>query len=142
MDPIQAMAHPVRRYLVDLLAQCEAPSGELAEMAQHHFGVGWPTVSHHLGVLRRCGFVRVRWAEPHRIYRLDDAALGRLERAVADLAAKWPERTGDGYWGRLASDEAPVPGPRRRTLPQEDDDAAIRRILLDAGYDPDTGKTR
>lgn len=134
------MAHPVRRYLVDLLAQCEAPSGELAEMVQHHFGVGWPTVSHHLRVLQNAEFVRVRWSEPNRLYRLDDRALSRLESAVADLRAKWDNRSGDGYWLPFAFEEAEAPSKRPRRASPEDDERAIHAILRAEGFDRDTGE--
>lgn len=112
MDPFQVMAHPVRRYLVELLAECEAPAGEMAEMVQHHFGVGWPTVSHHLRILHQGGFARVRDDWPHRLYRLDDRAITRLEARVADLRAKWNRRDGESYFVRVELEEARWPSDR------------------------------
>ncbi|BDZ51182.1 hypothetical protein GCM10025867_34230 [Frondihabitans sucicola] len=112
MDPFEAMAQPVRRYLVELLAVYEAPTGEIAEMVQHHLGVGWPTVTKHLRVLHYAGFVRVRQEWSTRYYRLDDAAIKRLEDRVADLRRAFDDRRGDGYHVPALQEEARWPGPR------------------------------
>jgi DNA-binding transcriptional ArsR family regulator len=113
MNPFQVMAHPVRRYLVELLAQYEAPVGEIADMIDCSHGIGWPAVSRHLKILHRAGFVRVRRSWPHRLYRLDDEAIVRLESSVAELRRLWDDRRGDGYFFPFEPDEAPWPPSRR-----------------------------
>jgi len=112
MDPFQVMAHPARRYLVELLAQCEAPAGELADMLDSAFGIGWPAVSRHLKILHRAGFVRVRRDWSNRHYRLDDEAICTLERRVAILRTLWEERRGDAYFWPV--EPADDPWPRTR----------------------------
>ncbi|GAA4665104.1 ArsR/SmtB family transcription factor [Frondihabitans cladoniiphilus] len=138
-DPFHAMGHPVRRYVVDYLAQSEATAGELAEMIQHHFGIGWPAVSKHLRILREAGFVRARSEWSSRIYRLDDEAIDKLECRVLDLRQKWIQRNGAGYFTPFEPEEAPWPAPRTRRRPTDADDA-IDRMMRENGYDPETGK--
>jgi DNA-binding transcriptional ArsR family regulator len=112
MDPFEAMAHPVRRYLVELFAVYEAPVGELADMVCSGYGIGWPAVTRHLKILHRAGFVRVRDAWPNRYYRLDDTAISRLEDRVAELRRLWDDRRGSGYFSRAEREEARWPKPR------------------------------
>ncbi len=50
------------------------------------FDITFGAVSHHLGVLRRAGYVTVIKSGNHRLYRADTAALGEL-RVV--LEAMW-----------------------------------------------------
>ncbi len=49
----RALADPTRRQILELLAKHDATAGEIAE----HFTVGFPSVSHHLTVLRNAGLV-------------------------------------------------------------------------------------
>lgn len=139
MNPWQVMAHPVRRYLVDLLARSEGEAGELAEMVQHNFGIGWPAVSRHLKILHASGFVRVRREWSNRLYRLDDGAIDRLERVVAELRRRWTDRVGEAYWSSSVPDDDPWPGELRQAR-LRDPNEAIDDILRDMGYDPETGK--
>jgi DNA-binding transcriptional ArsR family regulator len=55
-DLLEALADPARRDLVQLLARQELNVNQIAE----RIDLSRPTVSHHLGILRRAGAVRLR----------------------------------------------------------------------------------
>ena len=87
-DSFRAVAHPIRRGIVERLAQGPATVGA----ATSGFGVSKPTISKHLKVLENAGVV-VRSVEG-RTHRL------RLEpRALSD-AAEWFERQ-RAVWERM-----------------------------------------
>jgi ArsR family transcriptional regulator, arsenate/arsenite/antimonite-responsive transcriptional repressor len=66
-DLLAALADPARQDLVQLLARTELNVGELAERVT----LSRPTVSHHLGILKRAGLVRTRKEGREVYYRLD-----------------------------------------------------------------------
>jgi DNA-binding transcriptional ArsR family regulator len=49
----RALADPTRRRILELLAKRDATAGEIAEQ----FDVGFPSVSHHLAILRAANLV-------------------------------------------------------------------------------------
>ncbi len=55
MHPFEAMAEPVRRRIVDILASGEHTSGQLAEVIGVEFRISRTAVSKHLRVLRDAG---------------------------------------------------------------------------------------
>jgi DNA-binding transcriptional ArsR family regulator len=70
-DVFQAVAHPIRRKVLDLLAKGEAPVGELAG----EFEVSLPALSQQLKVLRAAGLVAEERRGRQRVYRLQPEAL-------------------------------------------------------------------
>ena len=82
-----ALADPIRRQIVEMLADRERDAGELAAV----FPVSRPAVSRHLRVLREAGLVRVRPQAQRRVYALDPRPLEEL--------ARWLERY-RGFWGQ------------------------------------------
>jgi DNA-binding transcriptional ArsR family regulator len=84
-DPFNAVAEPRRRQILTYLAQDERQVGEIVDA----IGLDQPSISKHLGVLRRVGLVHVRRNGRHRLYRTNAAAL----RPVHD----WTE-TFERYW--------------------------------------------
>jgi DNA-binding transcriptional ArsR family regulator len=79
-DAFRAVAHPIRRGIVERLARGPATVG----VATRGFGVSKPTISKHLKVLERAGVV-VRTVEG-RTHQLD------LNVAPLNEAAEWFER--------------------------------------------------
>ena len=79
-DGFRAVAHPIRRGIVERLAQGPATVG----VATRDFGVSKPTISKHLKVLERAGVV-VRTVEG-RTHQLE------LNVAPLNEAAEWFER--------------------------------------------------
>ena len=87
-DPFRALAHPIRRGIVERLASGSATVGD----ATGGFGVSKPAISKHLKVLEETGVVsRVIDGRKHQL-SLDPAALAE--------AADWME-TQRAHWERL-----------------------------------------
>lgn len=84
MHAFDVLGDPVRRRILELLAQGEHASGELVAVVQAEFGITQSAVSQHLKVLRDAGFATVRADGARRIYAVDPAPLqavdGWLER--------------------------------------------------------------
>jgi DNA-binding transcriptional ArsR family regulator len=87
-DPFKALAHPIRRGIVERLAGGPATVGD----ATGGFGVSKPAISKHLKVLEETGLVaRVVEGRTHRL-SLDTVALGEV--------ADWMDRQ-RAHWERL-----------------------------------------
>jgi DNA-binding transcriptional ArsR family regulator len=87
MHAFDVLGDPVRRRILELLAEGELSSGAVADVVRAEFGISQPAVSQHLGVLRDGGFVHVRVDGSRRLYSIDptplqavDAWLGRFRR--------------------------------------------------------------
>ena len=91
------LADPIRREIIDLLAEHERSAGELGAA----FTVSQPAISRHLRVLREAGLVRVRGEGQRRIYRLDPAPLAALDEWLARYRHYWSGRL-DALEDRLA----------------------------------------
>jgi DNA-binding transcriptional ArsR family regulator len=87
-DPFRALSHPIRRGIVERLAEGSATVGE----ATRGFGVSKPAISKHLRVLEETGVVR-RMVDG-RTHRLS------LQPDVMSEAADWMDRQ-RAVWGRL-----------------------------------------
>jgi len=81
------LGDPVRRRLVELLAEGDRTAGDLTERVQAEFGITQPAVSQHLRVLRETGFATVRPEGARRLYAVGaeplrdvDEWLGRFRR--------------------------------------------------------------
>jgi DNA-binding transcriptional ArsR family regulator len=84
-DPFNAVAEPRRRQILTYLAGDERQVGEIVLAV----GLDQPSVSKHLGVLRRVGLVHVRRNGRHRLYRTNAEAIKPLH--------EWTE-TFERYW--------------------------------------------
>ena len=79
------LGDPVRRRILELLADGELASGGVVEVIREEFGMSQPAVSQHLRVLREHGFAAVRPDGARRLYSLDPTPLprgGRLARSL------------------------------------------------------------
>jgi DNA-binding transcriptional ArsR family regulator len=84
-DPFRALAHPIRRRVVERLAASPATVGE----ATRDFGVSKPTLSRHLKVLEEAGvIVRVIDGRTHRL-RLDPQPLDEAGAWLEAQRAQW-----------------------------------------------------
>jgi DNA-binding transcriptional ArsR family regulator len=83
-----ALADPVRRALVTRLAQSDATVGQLAEP----FDLTPQAISHHVGVLRRCGLVEQRREGTRRPCRLRIDQLSMLGTWIDDQRRAWHDR--------------------------------------------------
>jgi DNA-binding transcriptional ArsR family regulator len=83
----EVLGDPVRRRILELLADGELTSGAVCAVIQEEFGISQPAVSQHLRVLRDAGFASVRPEGTRRLYAVNaaplrdvDAWLGRFRR--------------------------------------------------------------
>lgn len=83
-----ALGDPVRRALVSRLAKGDATVGELAEP----FDLTPQAISHHVGVLRRCGLVEQRREGTRRPCRLRADQLSLLGSWIDEQRRTWADR--------------------------------------------------
>src|SRR3954467_11362472 len=88
MEALAALADPVRRELVDLLAAGELAAGELAD----RFPVSRPAISRHLRVLREAGLVTARTDGKRRLYALDPRPPRELAAWLEPYRDLWAQR--------------------------------------------------
>src|SRR6476620_11400424 len=91
MHAFDVLGDPVRRCLLELLADGERSAGELTAVVQERFGISQPAVSQHLRVLRENGFATVRAEGTRRLYAVESAPLREVDA--------WLERF-RGFWSR------------------------------------------
>lgn len=92
MHALDVLGDPVRRRLIELLADGERSSGELAKAIGDEFGISHPAVSQHLKVLRDNGFAAVRAEGTRRIYAIDPGPLEELDQWLAHFRGFWSQR--------------------------------------------------
>ena len=84
-DAFKALAHPIRRTIVERLANGESTVGVVTE----GLGVSKPVISKHLKVLEEAGVVgRSIHGRTHRL-RLDSQVLGEASRWIDRQRAQW-----------------------------------------------------
>jgi DNA-binding transcriptional ArsR family regulator len=88
MDTLTAVADPVRRHVIEILAQGERSAGEIGEL----FPIAQPSMSRHLRVLRSAGIVNVRAEATRRIYSLNPRPLEEIESWAARHLEMWHDR--------------------------------------------------
>lgn len=81
MHALDILGDPVRRRILELLAEGERSAGEIGDVVQREFGISQPAVSQHLRVLRESGFATVRPEGTRRLYAIDPEPL--------ETAASW-----------------------------------------------------
>lgn len=86
------LGDPVRRRIIDLLAEDELSAGEVVSVVSAEFGISQPAVSQHLAVLRTSGFATVRREGTRRLYSLDPTGLRELDAWVDRFRHLWAPR--------------------------------------------------
>ena len=94
MSVFDALAHPTRRRILELLRDRDMTAGELAD----HFAVSKPTLSGHFAKLREADLIIAMRAGTSIVYSLnlsvvEDALLGLLARLGSEGAPE-PDRAG------------------------------------------------
>ena len=92
MHAFDVLGDPVRRRILELLADGELTSGEIAVVVQADFGITQPAVSQHLKVLRESGFATVRPAGTRRLYAVDAAPFHELDGWLDHFRRFWDQR--------------------------------------------------
>jgi DNA-binding transcriptional ArsR family regulator len=83
------LGDPVRRRILELLAEGEQSAGELTAVVQREFGISQSGVSQHLRVLRENGFARVRPDGARRLYAVEAAPLQDIDRWLERFRHTW-----------------------------------------------------
>jgi DNA-binding transcriptional ArsR family regulator len=86
------LGDPVRRRILELLADGERPAGEVSAVVQEEFGISQPGVSQHLRVLRENGFTTVRAVGTRRLYAVDPTPLREIDRWLDRYRGFWTQR--------------------------------------------------
>jgi DNA-binding transcriptional ArsR family regulator len=106
------LGDPVRRRILELLADGERPAGAIASVIQAEFGISQPAVSQHLRVLRENGFASVRAEGARRLYAVDSVPLQDVEEWLRPFRRFWNQ-----HLDALATELAR--GKRERRLTEE-----------------------
>jgi len=92
MHAFDVLGDPVRRRLLELLAEGERSSGDMVAVVQAEFGITQSAVSQHLKVLRDSGFATVRIDGPRRIYAVEAAPMQEVDAWLDRFRAFWTLR--------------------------------------------------
>lgn len=92
MHAFDVLGDPVRRHILESLAEGERTSGQLVELVERQFTVSQSGVSQHLKVLRESGFASVRQEGARRVYALDTTALREVDAWLARFRVFWEHR--------------------------------------------------
>jgi DNA-binding transcriptional ArsR family regulator len=92
MHAFDILGDPVRRRILELLADGERSSGGIAAVIQSEFGISQPAVSQHLRVLRESGFATVRPQGARRLYAVDPEPLQDLDDWLERFRGFWAQR--------------------------------------------------
>lgn len=92
MHAFDVLGDPVRRRIIELLADGEMSAGEVGAIVQREFGISQPGVSQHLRVLRENGFTTVRPEGTRRLYAVDPTPLQELDHWLERYRSFWNQR--------------------------------------------------
>jgi DNA-binding transcriptional ArsR family regulator len=106
MHAFDVLGDPVRRRILELLADGELTAGTVSSVVQREFGISQPGVSAHLRVLREAGFATVRAEGSRRLYAVSAEPLREVDA--------WLERFRQYWTPHLAALETELARGRRR----------------------------
>lgn len=127
MHALDVLGDPVRRRILELIVDGEAPAGDVGRAIQAEFGISQPAVSQHLRVLRESGFVTVRPDGARRLYAVDPEPLAQADAWFDTFRRFWqPKLDALGTElarGRLAQRKAAEREPGPNDTPPSGDPA-------------------
>src|SRR5690349_17233128 len=89
MHAFDILGDPVRRRILELIADGELAAGDITAVVQAEFGITQPAVSQHLRVLRDAGFATVRAEGTRRLYAVDAAPLREVDLWLERYRRYW-----------------------------------------------------
>jgi DNA-binding transcriptional ArsR family regulator len=92
MEAFDVLGDPVRRRILELLADGERSSGEVTDVISAEFGIGQPAVSMQLRVLRESGFADVRPEGQRRLYAINTDPMADVDAWLGRFRAFWEQR--------------------------------------------------
>lgn len=112
MHALDVLGDPVRRRILELLAEGELSAGEVGATVQADFGISQPAVSQQLKILRDHGFATVRPEGTRRLYAVDPQGPREASDWLSPFEQFWRPRL-DALGTELAR------GKRQRRLAAE-----------------------
>ncbi|PCC74754.1 DNA-binding transcriptional regulator, ArsR family [Nannocystis exedens] len=92
MHAFDILGDPVRRRILELLADGEQTSGAITRVIQDEFGISQPAVSQQLRVLRDHGFATVRPEGTRRLYAVTPDRLQEVDEWLERFRRYWEQR--------------------------------------------------
>ena len=92
MHAFDILGDPVRRRILELLADGEQTSGAVTDVVRSEFGISQPAVSQHLRVLREAGFATVRPEGARRLYAVNPEPLRDVDDWLGTFRGFWAPR--------------------------------------------------
>ena len=92
MHAFDVLADPVRRRILELLADGEHASGEVVEVIAKEYGISQAAVSQHLKVLRDSGFATVRVDGSRRVYSVDAEPMREVDEWIGRFRGFWSNK--------------------------------------------------
>jgi DNA-binding transcriptional ArsR family regulator len=89
MHAFDVLGDPVRRRILELLAQGEHASGQVVEVISSEFGITQSAVSQQLKILRESGFATVRAEGTRRIYAVNAQPLAEVDSWLEQFRRFW-----------------------------------------------------
>ena len=89
MHAFDVLGDPVRRRILELLADGELSSGQVVAVISDEFGITQSAVSQHLKVLRDSGFASVRAEGTRRVYAVDARPLAEVDAWLDRFRRFW-----------------------------------------------------
>ena len=89
MHAFDVLGEPVRRRILELLADGELTSGAVCAVVRAEFGISQPAVSQHLKVLRDNGFATVRPDGARRLYAVSVEPLREVDTWLDQFRHFW-----------------------------------------------------
>ena len=89
MHAFDVLGDPVRRRILELLADGEMSAGQIGTTIQGEFAITQPAVSQHLKVLRDNGFASVRPEGQRRLYAVDGSGLRDVDEWLDAFRRFW-----------------------------------------------------
>lgn len=92
MHAFDVLGDPVRRRILEVLADGEHSAGEITDVIQAEFGISQAGVSQHLRVLRESGFATSRPEGARRVYAVQPEAFGPVDDWLAHVKRFWTHK--------------------------------------------------
>lgn len=89
MHAFDVLGDPVRRRLLELLAESDRASGEMTAIVTAEFGITQSAVSQHLRILRDAGFATARIDGARRIYAVEAGPMRAVDAWLDRFRVFW-----------------------------------------------------
>jgi len=133
VQAFDVLGDPVRRRILELIADGEVAAGAVGGVVQREFGISQPAVSQHLKVLREHGLVQVRAQGNRRLYSVDATGLQQIDEWLERFRSMWAPRL-----DALATEVARGKRERRRSPAAADGAGDTARHDMAARHDTAT----